>query len=135
MGNERDGALLGRHLEIAKDNYLLISAWIESHPGIKFSLVEVSEATGLCFYACVGILRTHPLVGKIDDEMFKKRGPQKKYISLAPPLIPTAEGLKEEIEIRTKQFDELGRGAREEYYRSIETASLSIPHRFRIKKG
>ena len=132
MKNERDQALLRRHLDITENIHLHLNAWIESHGGIKFSPADVSEVIEANEDVCRRLLNDHPLVGKIDG--VKKRGPQKKYISLAPPLTPTTAGLLEEAEIARKHADKLGRGAREEYYRSIEITSLSIPKEFRLKK-
>jgi len=119
---------------ITKEDTMKIEAWIETHP-IKFSVRELADTLDVSEQLCKKVVESNPLVRIIDEAMKEKAGPQKRYISLAQPLIPTDAGLLEEAEIVRKYSDELGRGAREEYYYSIEVASLSIPQKFRLRKG
>lgn len=120
----------GRYKEI-QDDILRVEGWIETHKG-NFSILEVAEELDVSCDLCRSVAENHPLVSAPNEELKRKRGPQKRYHSNARLPEPTYEGLQEEERMTKEYLDELGRGAREDFWHLVETRRRYAKRKYKV---
>lgn len=111
--------------EATKEAVAKIEAYIETHPG-KFSIMELEEKLKVGYELAKRVVESHPLVRVVDEELRRKPGPQKRFISIAVPPAPTLEGAMEEFQMTSRYLDTLGRDARADFYELIRIRSLCL---------
>jgi hypothetical protein len=102
-----------------------VEAWIETHPG-KFSIVDICDAVHVSYQIAKPIIESSPLVSVVDEELKRKPGPQKRYLSVAVLPDPTPEGLEEEANVIRRYSDTLGKEAREDFHELVRVRRLFL---------
>lgn len=107
----------------------LILGWLMGNPGWRFSLSSLAEELEVSEYyvaKAIGRSPCHELVG-YDEELTLM-----KFFSRAVEEPPTFEGIREEINISTRQRDKLGREARAEFFRRMHEPNLVKKKRHKV---
>lgn len=112
-----------------EESELLVNGFVEGHPNRRFSAKEVAQSTGLHHDTCLSLLKKHLYVRQVRQPA---NGRGQAFVSIAPPLEPTLEGMQEAAAITSRLSDELGRQAREDFYYLVHERSRPLrPKKYR----